>query len=510
MSRAARTKGIVYLVGAGPGDPGLLTLRGRECIAEADVVLHDELVDPRLLRFARRGAEIVHAGKRGDASRRDLQQAEINRRLVAEAGAGRVVVRLKGGDPFVFGRGGEEGEALARAGIPFEIVPGVTSAVAVPAYAGIPVTHRGLNSSFAVVTGHEAPGARGRIDWGALARIDTLVFVMGLRGLGDLLARLVAAGKAPTTPAACIRDGTRPTQRTLVGTVADLAARVGAAGFEPPAVVIVGEVVALRPTLAWFEKRPLLGRTISVTRPREQSAALVERLERLGAEVLEAPAIEIVPEPPAALDAALDRLADFDWVLFTSANGVEIFFDRLVARGTDVRGLGAAHLAAIGPATAAALRKRGLRADVVAESFRAETLAAALAPRVRGRRVLLARAGGARDVLPKALAAAGANVADVATYRATAVRELPAAVRDALAEGRLDAVTFTSASTLRSFAALLGDGAAASLERTRVACIGPVTAAAARSLGIRVDLEAAEYTASGLVDALLEALGRAQ
>lgn len=497
--------GIVYLVGAGPGDPGLLTLRGREMIEAADVIIHDYLVGPRLFRFARREAEIVSSGKSGDAACRDAQQQVINQRMIAAARAGKIVVRLKGGDPFVFGRGGEEAHALTLAGVRFEVIPGVTSAIAVPAYAGIPVTERGLNSSFTVVTGHEAPGTEHAVDWPALARADTLVFLMGLRTLRGILARLVEAGKAAGTPAACIRAGTRPDQETVVGTIADLAERVEAKGFTPPAVVVVGEVVRLRDRLQWYERRPLLGRRIVVTRAAEQAAEFVDRLERLGAEALAAPAIEFDGiDGGEAFDRALAELERFDWVVFTSAHGVDVFFDRLRMSGGDARRLARARLAAIGPATAERLARHGLRADWRPEEFRAESLADGLVADIGGKRVLLPRAEGARDVLPKVLSRAGAQVVDVATYRATIPRELPDRVRDLLERDAIDAITFTSSSTVRHFHALLGDGAPRKTGRAKIACIGPITAETARSLGWTVDVEAREYTTEGLAAALID------
>jgi uroporphyrinogen III methyltransferase / synthase len=496
------SRGIVYLVGAGPGDPGLITLRGREVIEAADVVIHDYLVDPRILRFARPGAEVVASGKRGGAARRDRQQAEINERMIAAARAGKAVARVKGGDPFVFGRGGEEAEALVAAGIPYEVVPGVTSAVAVAAYAGIPVTERGLNSSFAVVTGHEATSASRPVDWEALARMETIVVLMGLRELRAILERLERAGKPAATPAACIRSGTRPDQRTVVGTVGDLAARVEAEGLEPPAVVVVGEVVARRERLRWYERRPLLGRTIVVTRAAEAAAEFADRLERLGAQALVAPTIELAPpDDYGPFDAALSAISSYDWIVFTSPHGVETFFARLAARGGDVRDLWRARLAAIGPGTAGAIAARGMRVEVVPDEFRAEALAERLAPLVAGRRVLLPRAAGARDVLPKALAGARAEVHDVPTYRAVPVDGLPAAVDALIDRGGLDAVTFTSSSTVRHFHGLLGGR---SLGRACVAAIGPITAQTARELGLRVDVVARDYTIPGLTTALVD------
>lgn len=497
-------RGKVYLVGAGPGDPGLLTLRGRQCIEEADVVIHDDLVNPRLLQFVPAGAEVCAMGKRGDASNRDRQQTAINERMIREALAGRVVVRLKGGDPFVFGRGGEEALALAEAQVPFEIVPGVSSAVAAPAYAGIPLTQRGLNSSFTVVTGHEAPGLSQHLDWDALARMETLVFLMGIRTLREITRRLVAAGKSPATPAACVRNGTHPDQQVVSGTLGDLAERVERAGLTPPAVIVIGEVAGLRDRLLWFERRPFLGRRVLVTRAREQSGSFVERLERLGAETLECPTIEIQPpEDLTALDRALKELATFDWVIFTSQNGVTVFFDRLLQGGGDIRDLGIARLAAIGPATAAKLQERGLRVEAVPGEFRGEDLALYLKTDVRGKRVLLPRAAGAREALPQALAEAGADLVEVITYRSVRPRSLPASVKQALAQGRVDVVTFTSSSTVRHFLELLAESGLG-MGEARVACIGPITAETARALGLRVDIEARVYTTEGLVTAMAD------
>jgi uroporphyrinogen III methyltransferase/synthase len=497
-------KGLVYLVGAGPGDPALLTLRGRECIAEADVVIHDYLVDPRLLRYARPQAQVVSSGKSGDASERDRQQCAINEHMIKAALAGKVVVRLKGGDPFVFGRGSEEAQALVDAGIRFEIVPGVSSAIAVPAYAGIPVTERGLNSSFTVITGHEAPNAARPLDWRALACMDTLIFLMGLRTIATIATRLREAGMRADTPAACVRSGTRPAQQTIVGTLADIADSVERAGFAPPAILVVGEVVRRRARLSWFEQRPLLGRRIVVTRAAEQAAELVARLERLGAEAMAAPTIELEDvTPPTALDAALAALESFEWIVFTSAHGVAVFFARLYASGADVRRLGHARLAAIGPATARALGDRGLRADLVPPTFRGEALAEALGPQVSGQRVLLPRADGAREVLVRMLVQAGAEVREVPTYHAKPVASLPDRIRALLAIDAIDAITFTSPSTARGFHALLEGGARAT-GSARIACIGPVTAEAARALGWSVDVEPREYTTEGLAQALID------
>lgn len=500
--------GRVALVGAGPGDPGLLTLRGRECLEEADLVLHDSLVDPRILRLARPGAEVVSVGKRGGAGDRDAEQAAIHERMLAAARAGRVVVRLKGGDPFVFGRGGEEAEVLVEAGIPFEVVPGITSAVAVPAYAGIPVTQRGLASAVVVVTGHEAPGAASSPDWAALARVDTLVVLMARKRLAEVVGKLLGAGRPAAEPAALVHRGTTNAQRVVVATLAELPDEVERAGIGTPSLLVVGEVVRLRERLSWFERRPLLGRRIVVTRPREQSARLVSRLERLGAVTLEAPAIEVEAiDPPAALDAALAELDRYEWIVFTSRNGVRVFLDRLLAVGRDLRALGRASIAVIGRATAEALEERGLRPDLVPAEFVAESLAAELGPRVSGRRVLLPRAERARDVLPRSLRAAGAEVVEVPTYRSVRPRGLPGDVLAALAEGTVDAVTFTSSSTADGFLALLDADGRAALRRTRLVSIGPVTSETLRGHGFPPAIEARRFDVEGLAEALVDSLG---
>lgn len=507
--------GTVYLVGAGPGDPGLLTLRGADCLARADVVLHDYLVNPVLLERARPDAERVYVGKQGGGP--SVSQDEINRVLVARARAGRTVVRLKGGDPFIFGRGGEEAEALAEAGVPFEVVPGVTSAIAGPAYAGIPLTHRDLVSTVTFVTGHEDPAkARSSIDWAALARGGTLVFFMGVKTLPAIVAQLLAHGRPADTPAAVIRWGTRAEQETVVGTLADIAEQVRARGIKPPALTVVGEVVRLRERMNWFEGKPLFGRRVLVTRAREQASVFAEGLREAGAEPVEFPAIELrPPDSWAEVDAALGRLAEYDWVLFTSANAVRYLLSRLLASGRDVRALGRARLCAIGPATAEALEALGLRVDVVPPEYRAEAVVEAIAARepLCDRRVLVPRAKEARDVVPKALAEQGARVDVVTVYQNVLPdRSAAAAVREMLEAGRIDAVTFTSASTVRNLVDMLGpDSAPALLARTVVAAIGPVTAEAAARAGVRVDLVAEASTIPGLTRALVARFaGRAE
>jgi uroporphyrinogen III methyltransferase/synthase len=483
----------VYLVGAGPGDPGLLTIRGAEVLRRADVVVYDRLVDPSLLDLAPANAERVYAGKAPGAPETD--QAEINALLVDQARAGSNVVRLKGGDPFVFGRGGEEAEALAAAGVPFEVVPGITSAIGAPAYAGIPVTHRGASTHFTVVTGHEDP-AKGSadVDWNALAKMGgTLVILMGAGRVGEIADRLVEGGLAPGTPVAAVRNGTRPDQETVRATLATIAN----AGVQAPAAIVVGDVASL--DLTWFESRPLFGRSVVVTRAREQASELRSRLEALGAEVLELPAIAIEP-----IEFDVPELDRYSWVVFTSANGVTAFFEHgLASGGLDARALAGLGIAAIGPGTAAALDRRGLQADLMPERFVAESLLDAFPPpSTRGVRVLVARAQNARDVFPAGLSERGYEVEVLSVYRTVTATPDPAVV-DRVRAGDVDALTFTSSSTVTNLCDLLG---AVPAPQPLVASIGPVTSKTAAKRGLRVDVEATEHTIDGLVDALVRAL----
>ncbi|MCL5108726.1 MAG: uroporphyrinogen-III C-methyltransferase [Chloroflexi bacterium] len=497
--------GTVYIVGAGPGDPGLITVRGRECLAAADVVVYDRLVGDRLLALAKPGARLIYVGKQAD--HHTLKQGQINDLLVTEAEAGHVVVRLKGGDPFVFGRGGEEVEALAARGLPFVVVPGITSAIAGPAYAGIPVTHRGLATSVTIVTAHEDPTKdESQLDWQRLAQgADTLVFLMGVERLDAVAAELVRHGRPAATPAALVRWASRPEQETLVATLGDIGARAAEAGSQPPAVLVVGEVVRLRERLRWFDSLPLFGKRVLVTRTREQASALSALLAAKGARVWELPTIAIVP--PASFEPAqraLDNLAEYDWVVFTSANGVERALDYLMMRGKDARVFANCLIAAIGPATAAALAQHGLRADYVPSDFVAEAVLAGLLARgVAGKRVLLARAAQARVILAEGLRQAGADVDDVALYDTALPRDVdPEAVR-LLREDAFDVITFTSSSTVRNFADLCSrEHVQSTLARATVACIGPITVRTAREAGLRVDVQASEYTVPGLVRSL--------
>lgn len=500
--------GKVYLVGAGPGDPKLMTLKGKECIARADVVLYDRLAGDHFLAYARPEAELIYVGK--DPEHHAVDQGAINALLVQKAGEGKVVVRVKGGDPFLFGRGGEEAEALVEHGIPYEVVPGVTSAIAAPAYAGIPLTHRDCSSSVGIFTGREREGKElTSLDWARIATgLETLVFLMGMKNLEFIASRLMAHGRSADTPVALVRWGSRPEQETLVGRLGDIAERAREAGFRPPAAIVVGEVVRLREKLRWFESRPLFGRRVLVTRSRAQASALCERIEELGGEAIEFPVIRILPpESYEPLDRAIEALPGYRWAVFTSANGVEYFFDRLEHLGKDARSLAGVRVCAIGPQTARGLRARGIRPDLVPGEYRAEAilegLRDSLAP---GDRVLMARADLAREFLPRELRRLGVEVVEVVAYRTG--REVAGGeeIRHRLEEGEIHAVTFTSSSTVKNFLQALGEGAAGLLRGVTVACIGPVTADTARQMGVRVDVVPEEYTIPGLVEALARSL----
>ncbi|MGH2913630.1 MAG: uroporphyrinogen-III C-methyltransferase [Solirubrobacteraceae bacterium] len=483
----------VYLVGAGPGDPGLMTARCLDLIARADVIVHDRLIPPGALDGARADALLIYVGKEGGGP--SVPQDEIGAALVEHGRAGREVVRLKGGDPFVFGRGGEEAQLLHEAGVAFEVVPGVTAGVAAPAYAGIPVTHRDAASAVAFVTGHEDPDkADSALDWPALAAFPgTLVFYMGVRALDSIAARLVAGGRPPSQPVAVVQRGTLADQRVLVGTLATIAADAAAAEVRAPAITLVGDVAALRAQLAWLEQRPLAGVTVAVTRARAQSSALASRLRELGAATVEAPAIRIEP-----LGGPAPEPGRYDLVCLTSPNGVACLFERLTSAGLDARALGGARIAAIGPGTAAALRSRGLIADVVPERFVAEALVEALAD-VPVTRALVARAAQARDVLPDALRARGAQV-DVLELYETVAEPVSDGAREAVAAA--DYVTFTSSSTVRFLMSSLGQPSHAPA-LGRLVSIGPVTSATLREHGLEPAVEAATHDIDGLVAALV-------
>jgi len=498
--------GRVYLVGGGPGDPGLLTLRGRDVLAQADVVVYDHLVSPRLLDHVPAAAERIYVGK--EAAAHTLGQEDIQRLLVDRACAGRTVVRLKGGDPYVFGRGGEEALALTEAGVPFEAVPGVTAGIACAAYAGIPVTHRDASSAVAFVTGHEADDKAGSaLDWDALARWrGTLVFYMGLGHVEPICDNLVAHGLALDTPAAVIRWGTTARQQVVTATVATLAAAVRAADLRPPAVIVVGEVVRLRDRLAWFEQRPLFGRRIVVTRSRAQASELTSHLEALGAEVIETPTIRIEPpEDPAPLrQAARDRAA-FAWILFTSVHGVDAFFRALADESLDARALAGVRLGAIGPATAARLSACGIRADFLPSRFTGAQVVEDLAAQtdLRGAAVLLPRADIAPADLAVGLEARGARVRSVVAYRTVPETARSEEVASRLAAGTLDWLTFTSSSTVRNFLSTV-PAEAVRAAGVQIAAIGPTTAATIREAGLPVTVEADPHTIPALVEAILK------
>ncbi len=496
--------GRVYLVGAGPWDPGLLTVRGREVLGRADVVVHDYLVNPELLAWARAAATRIPTGHRPGR----LSQAEICEILVENARAGRCVVRLKGGDPFIFGSGGEEAWALAEAGVPFEVVPGVTAAIAGAAFAGIPVTHRDFASTLGLCTGHgQGDGEADPVDWAALARMDTAVIYMGVKRLGVVAQALMAAGRAPETPVALVQWASRPSQRTVVTTLVRAVEDAEAAGLGPPVTAIVGEVVRLRAKLTWFEHKPLFGKRIVVTRSLEQQGMLAGALAELGAEVLSLPSIAFAPpEDGGPLARALADLGRYTWVVLTSANGVDFFLDAMKAARLDARGLGGARLACIGPATARRLEERGLLADLVPERYVAEGMVEALlAGGVAGARILLPRAAAARDVLPDALAAAGAAVDVVPVYQTV---EPPAdpGVLARIAGGEADLATFTSASTVEHFRRRFSDDQWSNVcSKIEAACIGPITTAAARRAGLRVTIEADPFTVPDLIEAIVAA-----
>lgn len=496
--------GIVTLVGAGPGDPGLITCAGRKALERAEVVVYDYLVNARLLENAPATALRIFAGKR--KGQHGVPQSAINDLLVEHAHAGRRVVRLKGGDPYVFGRGAEEAEHLQAHGIPFRIIPGVTAGVGVATYAGVPITHRACSSAVVLVTGHDDPqDPASSVDWPGLARFrGTIVLYMGSSRLASISAALIEAGKDPATPAALVQWGTLPRQKTVTATLAELPQRVEASGVGAPALVLIGEVVARRRQLAWYESLPLFSRRIVVTRPRDEFEPSAEMLEALGAEVLSAPTVAILPvEDPGPVDQVLRDLSSFDWLVFTSANGVRHFLDRLTRIGLDARALGGVQLAAIGPGTARALGEYHLRADLVPADHRSEGLAHDVAERVQGGRVLLARADRGRDVLQRELAQI-ADVVQVAVYRNVDADALPDEVVQRLAEGDIDWVTLTSSAITRRLHELLPpDIRGAVGKRVRFASISPVTSEAARELGWNVQAEAEVFTWEGLVAALL-------
>ena len=501
----------VYLVGAGPGDAGLITVKGRQCIEKSDVIIYDYLASPTLLKHATKTAEKIYVGKKGGDH--TLSQDEINALILEKAKANSIVCRLKGGDPFIFGRGGEEAEILAANGIPFEIVPGVTSAIAAAAYAGIPLTHRKLTATLAFITGHEDPHKEeSNIDWESLAKgIGTLVFFMGVKNLPDITQKLIANGKSPETPVALIRWGTTPGQVTVTGTLDNIAEEVKRAGLKAPAIIVIGEVVNLRQTLKWYENRPLLGKRVVVTRAREQASNLVEKLAGLGADCLEYPTIKIVPAADdKPLRDAIVRLPKFNWIVFTSVNGVKYFFDQLFEMGKDARALGHLSTAAIGPATAERLLAYGIKSDIIPENYRAESVVDAFRKQdLKGQKILLPRAKDARPVLPVELRKLGAEIDEVPVYLTEKVQDNADQLIEQLESKTIDMITFTSSSTVRNFKALVPPERFKKLmDGITIAAIGPITADTAKDLGFNIHITAESYTIPGLCEAIVEYYGK--
>ncbi|MFC1837181.1 uroporphyrinogen-III C-methyltransferase [Thermodesulfobacteriota bacterium] len=506
---------LVYLVGAGPGDPNLITIRGKQLLERAQVLVYDYLASKKLLKYVPRDAEFIYAGKRGGAKHTHTQ-AEINQMLVDRALSGRMVVRLKGGDPFIFGRGGEEIEELVKAGIPFEVVPGVTSATAAATYAGIPITHRGYTSTVAFVTGHEDPTKKNsNIAWDKLATgVGTLVVYMGIKNLPSITEKLIKYGRDPQTPVAVVRWASTSEQRTVVGKLENIAEVVRKNNIKPPSLVVIGEVVNLRETINWYEKRPLFGKGVVVTRTRDQASELVNLLENYGAECIEYPTIMLEPvDSYEILDSALEGIETCDWILFTSINAVDYFFRRLFQLGKDVRDLKGPRIAAVGRVTAEALAGRGIKADLLPEEFTGEGLAETLISEgVKGLNILIPRALKAREVLPEKLSDAGAEVTVAPVYQNVLPRSsegelLKDDLRQALEEKSVDMVTFTSSSTVKNFVTLLDVNGPEELQElmsgVAVAAIGPITAKTAENYGLTVDVQPVEYTIPDLVESIV-------
>jgi len=495
------------LIGAGPGDPGLITVKGLECVRKADVVVYDYLANERLLDQRRSDAELVYVGKQG--GRHTLPQDNINALIVQKAREGKIVARLKGGDPFIFGRGGEEAEELADHGIPYEVVPGVTAATAVPTYAGIPLTHREHTASVAFVTGHEDPTkAESQVHWDRIATgIGTLVFFMGMKNLPSIVDNLTSNGRSPDTPIAVIQWGTRTDQRVVTGTLGDIVPRVKEAKLGPPAIIVVGEVVKLREKLNWYESKPLFGKRIIVTRSRDQASVFAEMLIDLGATTIELPTIDVVP--PASwdeLDAAVNKLETYSWLIFTSANAVRFFMERLRELGRDVRTLKGVNICTVGPKTAESLGIYGLKADLIPGEFKAEGVLAALGGTgVRGKRFLIPRAKLARELIPDTLREQGAEVTVATAYENVKPASDVERVKKLFAEHKISAVTFTSSSTVHNFVEMIGQKEyKALMNGVVVACIGPVTAKTANEYGMKTNVMPHEYTIPAFVDALTE------
>jgi uroporphyrinogen III methyltransferase/synthase len=509
--------GKVYLIGAGPGDPKLITLRGVECIQQSDVVIYDYLANDQLLKHARADAEIIYAGKRKGSQ--TISQEKINRLLVHHAKKGKAVARLKGGDPFIFGRGGEEALALSAAKVPFEVVPGVTSAVAVPAYAGIPLTHRDFAATVVLATGHGDIAKRGsqggsqgdshvgNVPWEHIAPLGTLVFFMGMTNLAGIAAQLVRHGRNPKTPVALIRWGTKSNQKTLVGTLKDIVAKAKSYELKPPGLIIIGEVVRLREKLNWFETRPLFGKKVLITRTQEQASFFSELLIENGAEPVECATIEVIPPDNwAPLDRAIRDLPKYRWLIFTSVNGVRFFLERLKTLGRDLRVLKGISLCTIGPATAAELQRVGITPDFMPAEYRAEAIVKGLGQKkLRGSCILLPRAKVAREILPRELTKLGSRVDVVPVYQTVRPDRDLDRVESLLRNGEIDVATFTSSSTVKNFVDMLGHKEVPSLlKNVVVACIGPITAKTAKEFGIQPRIMPKAYTIPALTDAIVD------
>ena len=507
MTQNSGRIGKVLIVGAGPGDPGLLTLKGKACLEQADVVLFDYLANPTLLEFAPDQSEKIYIGRRGRGAY--TSQQAINELLVSKAREGKCVVRLKGGDPFVFGRGGEEAEVVAEAGIPFEVIPGVTSAVAVPAYAGIPVTHRTMASTVTFVTGHEDPTKEESVvEWPRLATVNgTLIFLMGVKNLPVIVQKLLEEGKSPDTPVALIRRGTYMSQQTVTGTLADIVAQAEAVNLQPPTVIVVGAVVSLRERLNWFEQRPLFGKRILVTRPKHQAPVFSRLLEAYGAEPVECSTLDIIsPESWEKVDAAISIIQTYQWLVLTSVNGVQAFMKRLQFHGRDIRSLAGLRLCCIGPRTAEEASTFGIQADFIPDEYQAEGVLATMRKAgVAGQHVLIPRAEVAREILPEQLRELGATVDVVPVYRAVPpsvdVRDL----KSRFQEGDIHFLTFASSSTVRNFCQLFEnlEEVAQVTKKSVIACIGPITAQTVLEHGLSVDIVAKENTLPALAEAIV-------
>ena len=504
LKRYMQKQGKVYIIGAGPGDPGLITVKALQCLRDADVVIYDHLVSAEILGYIGEKARMIYAGKQG--SHHPLPQEEINALMLKEAEEGNIVARLKGGDPFIFGRGGEEACVLAKAGLPFEIVPGVSSAAAVPAYAGIPLTHRGYSSSVAIITGHEATTKEGSvIDWQEVAKAGTLVVLMAVKNLPRIVANLEANGKEPETPTALIRWGTTSQQETLVAPLRDIVQVVKNCHFQPPAVLVVGPVVKLREQLKWFEKLPLFGKGIVITRPKDQAEEFAMLLRRQGARIIYFPTIQIVPTAAGReLDQAIGAIELYQWLIFTSANGAKLFFERFRALGRDIRDLKGVRICTIGPVTASVVEERGIKVDLVPDSFVAEGVVKAfLNLQMSGQRVLLPRAEVARDVIPEGLTQLGAHVEIVDVYRTIPSELEGGGLKALISQGEVDVLTFTSPSIFRNFMKIMGADFHLPA-RIRIVCIGPVTAATVRRAGLNVDIMPDTYTIPDMAEAMID------